>query len=448
MKIGDLIQLLARSFEDRQLYLVGGCLRDQLLGRPLSDLDFATDARPEDIRARVEPWADSVWLVGEKFGTVGLAKDGRKIEITTFRSDSYDGVSRKPEVSFGDSIEGDLSRRDFTINAMAESVRTGDVLDPYGGRDDLAAHLVHFVGDPMSRIREDPLRMLRAVRICAQLGFELDPAAAAAIAIGAGEIGRVSWERIRDEFDGIILSVHPDDGLRLAIDLSLAQQVIPELLQLHLPEPYRYHMKDVLDHTLDTVRLVPADKALRYAALLHDIAKPQTFSADEAGVHFYRHEHLGADQVRLILTRLRQPAALIQQVATLVHHHMRIPYYSSAWTDGAVRRLMFDLGDQLEPLFALVEADVRASDPVDIPGFEARVRELRARIDAIGEAAEVAQMQPLLDGNDVMGLLDLAPGPRIGEVLDYLLDEQIEGRITTREQAIAAVKARFSPRAD
>jgi poly(A) polymerase len=443
MAISDLIEQLARSFQDRQLYLVGGSLRDQLLGRPLNDLDFATDARPEDIRARVESWADSVWFVGEQFGTIGLASDGRKVEITTFRSDSYNGISRKPEVSFGDSIEADLSRRDFTINAMAENVHTGDVLDPYGGRDDLAARLVRFVGDAMSRIREDPLRMLRAVRFCAQLGFELDPAGAAAIAIAAGEIARVSWERIRDEFDGILLSPYPDDGLRLAIDLSLAQQVMPELLHLHLPEPYRYHMKDLLDHTLDTVRLVPPDKALRYAALLHDIAKPQTFSADEAGVHFYRHEHLGAEQTRLILHRLKQPASLVHRVGTLVHHHMRIPYYAPSWTDGAVRRLMFDLGDQLGPLMTLVEADVRASDPVDIPGFESRLRDLRSRIAAVGEAAEVARMQPLLDGNEIMKLLGLEPGPRVGEVLDYLLDEQIEGRITTREEAIAAVRQHF-----
>lgn len=443
MKIGDLVRQLAAAFEDRDLFLVGGCLRDQLLGRETNDLDCATDARPEDIRSRVEPWADSVWLVGEAFGTVGLTKDGVKAEITTFRADAYDGVSRKPNVTYGDSIGDDLARRDFTINAMAQNVHTGELLDPFGGQDDLRARLVRFVGDAEKRILEDPLRMLRAVRFCAQLGFELDSFATSAIATHAAAIGRISWERIRDEFDGVLLSPNPGEGLRLAISLGLAGHFLPEVLRLHLPEPYRHHMKDLLEHTLDTVRLVPSDKVLRYAALLHDISKPETFSSDDSGVHFYRHEREGVDAASAALVRLRQPADVIQKVGKLVRHHMRIPSYRSDWTDGAVRRLMYDLGDDLDGAIALADADVRASEPVDLPEFEARLAELRARVQQVGDAAEIARMKPLLNGDEVMELLGIGPGPRVGEVLSFLLDEQIEGRIDAREDALKAVRVKF-----
>ena len=439
----QLIEQLAHAFGDRQLFLVGGCLRDQLLGRPMADLDLATDAPPHETRRRVEGLADSVWLVGEKFGTVGLLKEGVKAEITTFRADTYDGVSRKPEVTFGESIHADLARRDFTINATAQDVHSAEVLDPFGGQRDLGERLVRFVGDAEVRIREDPLRMLRAVRFCAQLGFELEPASAVAIAGTAGELTRISRERIRDELDAIMASPRPDEGLRLAIELGLAEHFLPELLRLHLPQPARHHMKDVLDHTLDALRFTEPDKVLRYAALLHDIAKPETLSEDESGVHFYRHEQIGAEQARDVLTRLRQPAPLIQQVGKLVRYHLRVPSYNSEWTDPAVRRLMYELGEQMEQAIALAQADVRASDPVDWPEFDARLGELRSRMRQIGEAAEIAKMRPLLTGDEVMELLGIGPGPGVGEVLDFLLEEQLEGRIETREEAMEAVRGRF-----
>ncbi|MBN1459305.1 MAG: HD domain-containing protein [Armatimonadetes bacterium] len=434
---------LARAFADRQLFLVGGSIRDELLARETSDLDFATDVPPEKTRRRVEPWADSVWLVGEKFGTVGLQYGQTKAEITTFRTDTYDGVSRKPEVEFGDSIEEDLARRDFTINAMARNVHTGELLDPFGGQQDLAAHLIRFVGDAESRIREDPLRMLRAVRFVAQLGFELDPTAAAAIASEASQLARISWERIRDELDAVLISAQPADGLRLMIDLGLAEHILPEVLRLHLPEPHRHHMRDLLEHTLDTVTRVPATKLLRYAALLHDVAKPETLTSDETGVHFYRHERIGAEQAAAILTRLRQSGDLVHGVGRLVREHMRIPYYRSEWTDAALRRLMYDLGEFLEPALQLAEADVRASDPVDLPGFEAQMAELRQRLAGLGDASEIARTKPLLNGEEIMALLGIEAGPKVGEVLDALLEEQIEGRVTNRDEALAYVKKRF-----
>jgi len=443
METSDLTRKLAELFADCQLFLVGGSVRDQLLGRAGSDVDLATDARPDEIRRRVEPWADSVWLVGEKFGTVGLEKEGLKAEITTFRSDTYDGVSRKPEVTFGDDLRGDLARRDFTINAMAFDLHREQLTDPSGGQGDLAARIVRFVGEPDERISEDPLRMLRAVRFCSQLDFELDPAATVAIAAAADALRRISAERIRDELDRILLSDHPREGLRLVLDLGLAPHTLPELLRLQLPAPERHQMKDLLEHTLDAVACSPADKVVRYAALLHDIAKPGTISSDESGVHFYRHEVLGEKAARSALARLRQPAALVEQVALLIRHHLRIPYYTSEWTASAVRRLMFDLGEQLEAAFALADADVRASDPSDYPEFQALLRELRTRAREVGEATDLARMKPLLNGDDVMSLLSLPPGPKVGEALAFLLDQQIEGAISTREEAIEAVRERF-----
>jgi len=446
MTIDELARELARAFAGRQLFLVGGSLRDRLLGRESKDLDLATDAHPPEIRKRVGELADAVWSVGEKFGTIGMQKDGLKAEITTFRADTYDGLTRKPQVAFGTDISEDLARRDFTINAIARDLHTDEVLDPFGGRRDLQERLVQFVGAPPERIAEDPLRMLRAVRFCAQLGFELDPAAAVAIAESVDELRRISWERIRDELDGILLSPHPRDGLRLMLDLSLARHVLPELLTLHLPEPGRHHLKDVLEHTLDAVEFTAPEKLLRYAALLHDIAKPETYSSDESGVHFYRHETLGAEKARTILTRLRQPAAFVAQVAKLVDIHLRVPFYSSEWSDSAIRRLMFELGDQLEAAIELADADVRASDPSDYAEFQARLGELRSRVQQAGEAADLARMKPLLDGTEVMAMLGIPPGPMVGQVLQFLLDQQIEGTVTTKEEAAAAVRREFGGR--
>lgn len=443
MKPEELVQRLAEAFSDRQLFLVGGCLRDGLLGREMTDLDLATDAHPDEIRRRVEPWADAVWLVGEKFGTVGLEKNGTKAEITTFRAESYDGKSRKPEVVFGTDLMADLSRRDFTVNAMARDVKTDELLDPFRGGEDLRWRIIRFVGEAPARIAEDPLRMLRAVRFCAQLGFELDPEATARIAEKAEELRRISWERIRDELDGILLSERPGDGLRLMIGLGLARQVLPELLELHLPEPGRHHLKDVREHTVETVDLVPAEKVLRYAALLHDVAKPETFTSDESGVHFYRHEQIGADRARAVLGRLRQPGALIERVAKLILNHLRIPSYRPDWSESAIRRLMFDLGEELEPTMALAEADVRATDAADVPEFARRLEELRARVREVGEAGELARLKPLLNGEEVMKLLGIGPGPRVGEALSFLLDQQIEGKIGDRAQAEEAVLRRF-----
>jgi poly(A) polymerase len=438
-----LLDKLTEAFAGRQLFLVGGALRGELLGEAGGDLDLATDARPGEIRRRIRDWADAVWLVGESFGTVGLQWHGVKAEITTFRTDEYDRTSRKPRVTFGTDVMEDLARRDFTMNAIARNLHTGELLDPFGGREDLEDHLVRFVGDPAVRIAEDPLRMLRAVRFCAQLGFELDSYALGGIAEHAAELRRISWERIRDELDRILVSPHPKEGIVLLCDLGLVDYVLPELRDLQLPEPVRYQMKDLFEHTVDTVAAAPPDRVIRYAALLHDIAKPETFSSDEAGVHFYRHEEIGAETARHILTRLRHSSAFVDEATRLIRHHLRVPAYRAEWTQSAVRRLMFDLGEDLEAAIALADADVRATEPSDYEEFRARMEELRRRIQEIGEAAELARMRPLLDGNEIMELLGITPGPRVGAVIQFLLDEQIEGRITTKAEAREAVRREF-----
>ena len=438
-----LLQSLREAFVGRQLFLGGGALRDEVMGREGGDRDLATDARPDEISSRIGDWADAVWLAGERFGTVAMQWREEKAEITTFRSDSYDGVSRKPEVAFGDDLLTDLARRDFTINALARNLHTGERLDPFGGQEDIAERLVRFVGEPARRITEDPLRMLRAVRFCAVLGFELDPLAAVGIAEHARELRRISIERVRDELDRLLLSDRPKEGVQLLLHLGLGEQILPELTRLHLPEPGRHLMKDVLEHSLDTMRLVPAEKALRYAALLHDLCKPETFTNDENGVHFYRHDELGAARARDLLVRLRQPLDFADAVAALVRDHLRVPYYTPEWTDSAVRRLMFDLGDHLDANLTLADADVRASDPHDYAEFRARFDHLRRRLHDLAESEQVVGMRSLLNGDEVMALLGIAPGPQVGVVLRYLLDQQLEGTITTREAAEAAVQSEF-----
>ena len=436
-------QELALRFSGQQLFLVGGCVRDELLGRRGGDLDFATDCRPEETRARVESWADELWTVGEKFGTIGLRKGNVKAEITTFRRESYQQESRHPQVRFQHDLQSDLERRDFTINAMARAAPEGKLVDPFGGQADLARRLVRFVGRSAERIQEDPLRMLRGVRFCAQLDFQLEEETELAIRRQAGELQRISRERIREEFEGILLSERPARGIRQVVALGLARSFLPELEGLHLPQAGGRHLKDVLDHTLEAVELAPRERVLRWALLLHDIAKPETFSEDEAGVHFYRHEELGAEKAAAILQRLRVPREVVERVAKLVRNHLRIPSYRAEWSQGAVRRLMFELGEDLEAAMALSVADVRASDPSDYGGFVARLNELEARMAEVGRAQELVEMRPLLNGEEIMVLLGIAPGPRVGEVIRHLMDRQVEGDIATKEEATREVLARF-----
>jgi poly(A) polymerase len=444
----DLLGLLGQAFvlAGHRVFLVGGSVRDQLLGRPLKDLDLTTDATPDRIRAvlkSTEP--DGLYDVGARFGTIGAVyrlDDGPiDVEITTFRTEAYEPGSRKPAVAYGTSLVEDLSRRDLTINAMARDVRTNEVIDPFEGQRDLRLRLIRAVGDPAERFREDPLRMLRAIRLAVELGFALEPGTAGAIQERAGDLETISRERIAEELNRILVSPEPARGLQLMADLGLMTYVVPELLPLRNTHEGR-RSKDVFAHTLRVVQNAPPDLVTRWAALLHDVGKPKTLVVDGGEVQFPGHERVGESMARQILAGLRLDSATIDQVAQLVGLHMRPNQYEPEWTDGAVRRLMRDAGPNLDRLLALSEADVTSQRAHKIAAARARVEALRRRCAGIAEQEEVAKLKSPLDGHDLMRLFDRPPGPWIKPVKDYLLDLVLDGELAPDDRDRAAELAR------
>jgi poly(A) polymerase len=436
---------LAQAFTraGKQLYLVGGSVRDGILGRDHFDLDLTTDAVPAEIKALARAaQPDAIYTVGERFGTVGLVFGDTHIEITTFRSEQYDPESRKPAVSFGNSLREDLSRRDFTINAIARDLSTGEVIDPYGGQADLRAKVIRAVGVAEERFAEDPLRLLRAVRFAAELGFTIEPDTRVAIAACADKLRIVSRERIRDEVNRILLSTRPALGIRLLCDLGLMAHFLPEMLEMRgLREKERRH-KDVFEHTLAVVDRVPPTLHLRWAALLHDIAKPATISVSDGEVHFLGHEVLGADMSRRILSRLRLDRATIETVTQLVRMHLRINLYDSTWTDGAVRRLAREAGDVFEDLFVLSRADVTSQRAQRIAQAAQAAAELEARYRELQAQADLAKITSPLDGDELMAMFGRPPGKWIGRVKDYLLSLVLDGSLEQEDKEQAAVLAR------
>jgi poly(A) polymerase len=445
-EIPNQIQELARLFQGRgkRLLLVGGSVRDPLLGYPISDFDLATDALPEEVRelgAQAGP--DALYLVGEKFGTVGLVFGSTRVEITTFRSERYRPGSRQPEVSFIASLEGDLWRRDFTINAMAQDPLTGQILDPTGGRTDLGLRLVRAVGDPADRFAEDPLRLMRAVRFAAQLGFTIEVGTARAIREQRERLASVSAERIGEETNRLLLCPHPSHGLRLAKELGLLEMVLPELLPMEeVPQGPR-GPQDALAHSLATLEGVSSDLPLRWAALLHDIGKPQTMFREESGtLHFYNHQLVGAEMVSQILARLRLDRRTTAVVAKLVRMHMRPLQYDGTWSDGAVRRLLADAGPDLARLEQLARADLQAHDGEDQEGKLAVLEELRERCAALRERHDLPQLQSPLNGRELMSLFGRGPGPWIREVKEYLREQVLDGCLSPGDKETAARLAR------
>ncbi len=474
----ETIIALARVFRAQryEIYMVGGCVRDLLLRRESPpDIDLTTNARPDDIKrlvALTHPLA--IATVGEAFGTVAVhypraegegaasemeATAAREpvfsslagnhppgvevVEITTYRSDIYRPESRKPEVTFGDSLEGDLLRRDFTINAMARDPLTGEVFDPWGGRADLERGIIRAVGnDPLRRFDEDPLRMLRAVRFAAQLGFQIEPATTDAIRDQAATLGKISHERIRDELVKALISPRPDLALRLLVDLGLAPWALPEALELRGISQQPAHSKDVFEHVLRVVAGTPPRPALRWGALLHDIAKPRTRSVEDGKVHFFGHEDVGAVMARDILRRLRFDRPFIEFVSKLVRMHMRVNAYLPDWTDGAVRRLMLDAGDVLPDLLDLSRADITSYRPEKVARAVARVNELEARCAWLREEAERVPIKSPLDGNDLMALFAREPGPWLRVVKDRLLGMVIDGALEPDDRERATEIAR------
>lgn len=435
-----ILRTLAAQFTEAgyELYLVGGSVRDALLHRPTHDLDLATDAQPPVIKrllAQARP--DSRYDVGEKFGTIGATFGEWVVEVTTYRSEEYAFASRKPAVTFGTSLEEDLSRRDFTINAIAQEPATGGMLDPFHGLQDLQRGLIRAVGDPAERFREDPLRMLRAVRFAAELGFRIDPATCEALELQAGALEHVSTERIAAEMTRLLVADQPALGLEALCDTGLAAYVMPELLPLRSTGQDGRH-KDVFGHTLKVVENVPATPILRWAALLHDIGKPKTKTVQDGKVHFFRHEMVGARMARKILRRLRFDRESSERIQRLVAEHLRPNLYTPEWTDGAVRRFVRETEGITDDLFALSRADITSYRRSRVEAGVARVNHLEARCRELQAQEDVAKLQSPLDGNDLMTMFDRGPGPWIKPIKDYLLELVIDGELEQDDKEMGA----------
>jgi poly(A) polymerase len=431
-----------------ELHLVGGPVRDAVMGRPVQDLDFTTDARPERILEIVAPLAASTWTTGIAFGTVGARVKGLACEITTFRADRYDRVSRNPEVEFGTSLVDDLRRRDFTMNAMAVSV-TGDrtFTDPYGGLGDLARGVLRTPSLPTESFDDDPLRMLRAARFVATLGVDLHPDVEQAMTAMAGELARITPERVQAELAKLLLGEHPRRGLEVMVDTGLADVVLPELPALRMAADEHGQHKDVYAHTLQVLDQAidleddGPDLVLRWAAVLHDVGKPATRAFLPGGrVTFHHHEMVGARLARSRLRALRYSKDLVDDVETLVRLHLRFyGYRTSEWTDAAVRRYVVDAGPLLPRLHKLVRSDCTTRNRRKAAALSAAYDALEVRIAELQRREELDAVRPDLDGNEIMRILAIPPGPLVGKAYHYLLGQRMERGPLGHDEAVAAL---------
>lgn len=455
------VATLADAFEAAgfELSLVGGPVRDAFLGRDTNDLDFTTDATPDEILAVVTPIAEAHWDVGRAFGTIGAKIHGHTVEITTYRADVYDGNSRKPEVAFGTSLVDDLERRDFTVNALALRLPRLELVDPSGGVEDLIAKVLRTPAEPEVSFGDDPLRMMRAARFSSQLGFEVEPDTLAAMSALAPEIDRISAERVRDELSKLLVTDAPRHGIRLLVESGIAARVLPEIPALMLEIDEHHHHKDVYEHSLTVLdqaidyevsrgNLDSPDLVVRLAALLHDIGKPATRRLEPGGaVSFHHHDMVGAKLAKKRLRALRFDNDTINAVSRLIELHLRFfGYTDGAWSDSAVRRYVRDAGDQLERLHILTRADVttRNRRKADRLGFA--YDDLEERIAHLAEEEELAAVRPELDGQQIMAALGIRPGPVVGEAYRYLLDVRLDegpiGPDAARERLLAWWAAR------
>ncbi|MGH2655250.1 MAG: CCA tRNA nucleotidyltransferase [Actinomycetota bacterium] len=410
-----------------QLYLVGGAVRDAVLGRAGNELDFATDARPQQVIAILQGWAEARYLVGIRFGTVGARKRGHLLEITTFREEIYAEDSRNPEVTFAKDVDTDLARRDFTINAMAVRLPEGEFVDPHRGLFDLAHKRLRTPLEPEVAFTDDPLRMLRAARFVSTLGMEPAPEVVEAMRTLRERLRIVSAERIRDELSKLLQGAHVDRGLQLVVDIGLADQFLPELPALQLEQDPVHRHKDVFRHTLAVVkRCPPDDLTLRLAALLHDVGKPATKQITPEGVQFHHHEVVGARIVEERLRALRFPEKVVQDVRKLVEMHLRFHTYRLGWTDGALRRYVRDAGPLLDALNQLTRADCTTQNPKKAKVLAELQDDLEQRIARLTEEENLAAIKPPLDGHQVMEHLGIPPGPLVGEALEHLLELRMD----------------------
>ena len=431
----DEVHPLAARFEaaGHRLYLVGGIVRDLVLGRPLGgDIDLTTDARPDVTATLARPWADAVWDQGARFGTIGLKRGTTVFEVTTHRAEAYVPESRKPEVSFADEIEADLARRDFTVNAMALRV-TGtadeapELIDPFGGVDDLAANVLRTPLAPEVSFTDDPLRMLRAARFIAGYGLQPEPALLSAVRDLVGRLEIVSAERIRDELCKLLVVEDPTPGLWFLVDSGMADIVLPELPAMRVEQDPIHRHKDVLAHTLAVVAKTRPLLIVRMAALLHDVGKPKTRSIGPKGVSFHHHEVVGARMARERLRALRFPNDQVDAITQLVYLHLRFHGYSDEiWSDAAVRRYVRDAGDLLDELNELTRCDCTTRNERRARMLAARMDALEARIAELREQEELDAMRPDIDGEAVMAHLGIGPSRAVGEAHDMLLEARLE----------------------
>jgi len=428
----QLSEIFNRAGEE--IYLVGGSVRDAFLERPLEDFDFATSARPERIANLLEAWADSVYKLGEAFGTIAAQKDGHRIEITTFREEIYRDDSRKPTVTFSENIETDLSRRDFTVNAIALTLPQLKPIDPYDGLVDLADHTLRTPLDPEIAFGDDPLRMLRLFRFHAMLGFAPDESAIEAVRGMASRLEIISSERIRDELSKLMVAPAPGAALGMIVDTGLAEYFLPELPMLAMEQDPHHRHKDVLAHTLAVVDKSSPDLVLRLASLLHDVGKPDTREFGPRGVAFHHHEVVGARMARRRLRELRYPKEIVDDVGQLVFLHLRPHTLKLGWTDSAVRRYVRDAGPLLERLNELVRCDVTTANKRRERTIKSGIDELEERIEELSQKEELSRLRAPIDGNEVMAYLAIEPGPRIGEIMKILLEKRIdEGPYSKRD---------------
>jgi poly(A) polymerase len=439
-----------------ELALVGGPVRDVFLRRAPGDLDLTTDAPPERVLALVSGWADQVWTVGIEFGTVGLRKGSSTFEITTYRSEKYGRSSRKPEVKYGTSLEEDLSRRDFTVNAMAARLPGHQLVDPFGGLADLARKVLRTPGDPAASFTDDPLRILRAARFTAQLGFTVTGEVRQSMTELAGLLAppKVSAERIQGELTRLLLSPlrgGPAAGIDLLVHTGAAEYVLPEVPRLRLESDEHFRHKDVYQHSLtvlsQAIALEPryglqGDLVLRLAALLHDIGKPRTRSKLPDGrVAFHHHELVGAKMTTKRLTQLRYSKEIISDVSKLVELHLRFHGYEADWTDSAVRRYVTDAGPLLTRLHALTRADCTTRNKARAQRLESAYDELEQRIAELDEREKLASIRPDLNGDEVMAILRIPPGPVVGRALKHLLELRMEHGPLGSERAVQELLA-------
>lgn len=455
LRIAPVIDELGARFTaaGEQIALVGGPVRDAMLGRLQNDLDFTTSARPEVTERLVKGWADATWDIGRQFGTIGCRRGPWQIEITTYRSETYDPDSRKPEVDYGDSLAGDLGRRDFTVNAMAIALPGREFEDPYGGIVDLAHRVLRTPGRPQDSFGDDPLRMMRAARFAAQLGFAVAPEVRQAMTEMAERITIVSAERVRDELVKLVCSPRPRTGLSLLVETGLAAHVLPELPTLALERDEHHRHKDVYEHTLTVLeqtidledRLPEGgpDFTARFAALMHDIGKPRTrrFQADGT-VTFHHHDVVGAKLTKKRMRELRFSTDEIGRVARLVELHLRFHGYGEGqWTDSAVRRYVRDAGDLLPWLHVLTRADCTTRNQRKADRLRRHYDDLEERIARLSEQEELASIRPDLDGNQIMEILGIPAGPQVGAAYQYLLELRLDRGPMSYDEAREALLA-------